>query len=75
MACTVVSIFIHFFFTACFMFMLLEALHMYVFVAYVVKKRGMCSRVQYVMVGWGIAAFIVLFCMCFEFDNYGGRYQ
>ena len=36
--CRIISILIHFFFTACFMFMLLESLHMYSLVAYVVKK-------------------------------------
>ncbi|KAG7154006.1 adhesion G-protein coupled receptor D1-like [Homarus americanus] len=73
--CTLVSILVHFFFTACFMFMFLEALHMYAFVAYVIKKEGMFSRVQNTLVGWGIAAIIILFCMCFEYENYGGSYH
>ncbi|XP_064091051.1 adhesion G-protein coupled receptor D1-like [Macrobrachium nipponense] len=74
-ACTVISILVHFFFTACFMFMLLEALHMYSLVAYVVKKDGMFSKAQNVLVGWGMAAFVVLVCMAFQLDNYGGDYH
>ncbi|KAK7081539.1 hypothetical protein SK128_018351 [Halocaridina rubra] len=73
--CRVVSIFVHFFFTACFMFMLLEALHMYSLVAFVVKKDGMFSRVQNTLIGWGVSAFVILCCMCFEFENYGGKYH
>ncbi|XP_053628486.2 putative adhesion G protein-coupled receptor E4P [Cherax quadricarinatus] len=73
--CTVVSILLHFFFTACFMFMFLESLHMYAYVAFVIKREGMFSRAQNVLVGWGVAAIIVLFCMCFQFSNYGGVYE
>ncbi|XP_045113461.1 adhesion G-protein coupled receptor D1-like [Portunus trituberculatus] len=73
--CRVISIFIHFFFTACFMFMFLEALHMYGYVAYVVKQDGMCSRVQNTLVGWGVATIILLFSICFEYENYGGEYH
>ncbi|XP_042860260.1 adhesion G-protein coupled receptor D1-like [Penaeus japonicus] len=73
--CRVISILIHYFFTACFIFMTLEALHMYSLVAYVVKKDGMFTRVQNTVLGWGLAAFIIMFCMCFEYDNYGGEYH
>ncbi|XP_064091063.1 adhesion G-protein coupled receptor D1-like [Macrobrachium nipponense] len=73
--CRAVSIFVHFFFTACFLFMMLEALHMYAFVGHVVKKDGMLSKVQNTLVGWGMAMFIVLCSMCFEFNNYGGKYH
>lgn len=73
--CRMISILVHFFFTACFMFMLLEALYMYSLVAYVVKKDGMFTKVQNTMLGWGMAAFIVLCCMCFEYPNYGGEYH
>ncbi|XP_050722164.1 adhesion G-protein coupled receptor D1-like [Eriocheir sinensis] len=73
--CRVISIFIHYFFTACFMFMFLEALHMYGYVAYVVKQNGMCSRVQNTLVGWGVATIILLFCICFQYENYGGKYH
>jgi len=70
-----VSIVLHFLFTAVFMFMLLEALHMYSLVAFIVKKDGMFTKTQNVAIGWGISTFIVLFTMCFEYDDYGGQYQ
>ncbi|ROT62788.1 hypothetical protein C7M84_019347 [Penaeus vannamei] len=54
---------------------MLEALHMYSLVAYVVKKDGMFTRLQNTLIGWGLAAFIIMFCMCFEYDNYGGEYH
>ncbi|KAF0301074.1 Adhesion G-protein coupled receptor D1 [Amphibalanus amphitrite] len=73
--CRIISILIHFFFTACFMFMLLESLHMYSLVAYVVKKDGLFTRVQNTLIGWGLSAFIVLVTMSFEYDNYGGVYH
>ncbi len=50
-ACQVISIFIHFFFTACFMFMFLESLHTYSLVAFVVKKNGLLTKTQNVVVG------------------------
>ncbi|KAK3861111.1 hypothetical protein Pcinc_032891 [Petrolisthes cinctipes] len=73
--CRAVSILIHFFFTACFMFMFLEALHMYGYIAYVVKSEGMCSKVQYILMGWGVSAIVVIFCMCFEYHDYGAPYH
>ncbi|CAL4061987.1 unnamed protein product, partial [Meganyctiphanes norvegica] len=73
--CRVVSIFIHLCFTACYVFIFLEALQMYSLVAYVVKKDGMFTRLQNTLVGWGLSSFIILFCMCFEYDNYGGKYH
>nr|XP_045582766.1 adhesion G-protein coupled receptor D1-like [Procambarus clarkii] len=73
--CTVVSILEHYFFTACFMFMFLEALHMYAYVAFVVKKDGMFTRAQNTLVGWGVSAIIILFCVCFQYSNYGGAYE
>ncbi|CAG0923099.1 unnamed protein product [Notodromas monacha] len=72
--CRVVSILLHFFFTATFAFMFLEALHMYSLVAYIVKKDGMLNRGQNMLVGWGLSAFVVLMTMCFCFDLYGGVY-
>lgn len=74
-ACRVVSIAIHYFFTVCFMFMFLEAIHMYGLVASVVKKKGLLATKQNIVVGWGIPAFIILFNMCFEYDNYGSTYH
>jgi hypothetical protein len=55
--------------------MLLEAVHMYSLVASVVKAGGMLSTKQNLVVGWGIPAFIVLFNMCFEYENYGTVYH
>lgn len=57
-ACIVVSIFIHFFFTACFVFMLLEAIHMYSLVAWVVRSDGLMSPLQNTVFGW-TAAFTI----------------
>lgn len=73
--CRVISIFIHFFFLACFMFMLLEALHVYVMVASVVHKNGMFSKLQNILLGWGMSAGIVLACIALEYENYGGKYH
>ncbi len=73
--CRVISICIHYFFTVCFTFMLLEAVHMYSLVASVVKSLGMLSTKQNIIVGWGIPAFIILFNMCFEYDHYGAEYH
>ncbi|XP_076034804.1 putative adhesion G protein-coupled receptor E4P [Oratosquilla oratoria] len=73
--CRIVSICVHLCFTACFFFIFLEALHMYSFVAYIIKKDGMLTRMQYVLVGWGCSCIIILFCMCFEYENYGGEYH
>lgn len=66
---------LHFLFTAVFMFMMLEALHMYSLVARVVRRDGLFSRAQNVCVGWGLSLFIVLFSMCYEYHNYGAEYQ
>ena len=54
-ACTLISIFIHFFFTACFVFMLLEAIHMYSLVAWVVRSDGLLSPLQNTVFGWTTA--------------------
>lgn len=69
------SIAIHFFFTACFCFMMLEALHMFSIIGYVVRKDGLCARLQYTLVGWGLAVSIVFICVSFQYQNYGGEYQ
>jgi len=74
-SCKVISIAIHYFFTVCFVFMFLEAIYMYGLVASVVKNSGMLATKQNIFIGWGIPAFIILFNMCFEYDNYGGTYH
>ena len=48
--CRVISIAIHYFFTVCFMFMFLEAIHMYGLVASVVKMKGMLATKQNIVV-------------------------
>ncbi|CAG0882076.1 unnamed protein product [Cyprideis torosa] len=73
--CRIISILIHFFFTSCFMFMFLEAVHMYSLVAYVVKKDGMFSSIQNIIIGWGIAGIVVTVTMCFAFKGYGSEYM
>ena len=54
--CRIISILIHFFFTATFVFMLLEAIHTYSIVAFVVRKNGILNRAQNVIVGWLVSA-------------------
>ncbi|KAF2363264.1 GPCR family 2 secretin-like [Trinorchestia longiramus] len=73
--CRIVSIALHLLFTAVFMFMMLESLHMYSLVGFVVKRNGMLTPVQNVLVGWGVPTLIVLITMCFEYDNYGAEYH
>ena len=73
--CKVISIAIHYFFTVCFTFMFLEGVYLYGLVASVIKKNGMLATKQNIVIGWGMPAFIILFNMCFEYDNYGGTYH
>jgi len=73
--CKVISIAIHYFFTTCFTFMFLEAIYLYGLVASVIKKNGMLATKQNIVIGWGLPAFIILFNMCFEYENYGGTYH
>ena len=73
--CRVVSILIHFFFTAAFMFMFLESLHVYAQVAYVVKKNGLLSKRQNILVGYGIPLGVVLVSVALNLYGYGGLYR
>jgi len=73
--CKIVSVLLHFFFTAVFMFMFLEALHTYSLVAFVVKKHGLFSRRQNVIIGWGVPLGIILISMGLFLDQYGGKYH
>ena len=50
-------------------------IYLYGLVASVIKKNGMLATKQNIIIGWGIPAFIILFNMCFEYDNYGGTYH
>ena len=55
--------------------MMLEALHCYSILAYVVRKGGLLTKVQNIVVGWvGSAAIVLMVCSkCFE--DYGGDYH
>ena len=73
--CRIISILIHFFFTTSFMFMLLESVHTYSLVAFVVKKNGMLTKTQNVVCGWGLSIAIILLVASLQFNNYGGDYH
>jgi len=73
--CRLFSILIHMFFTTCFVFMCLEALHTYSLVAFVVKKNGMLTKLQNVAIGWGVGVGITLIVVSLEYKNYGGEYH
>lgn len=73
--CRIFSILIHLFFTTCFVFMFLEALHTYSLVAFVVKKNGLLTKTQNVLTGWGSGLGIILLIVSKEYKNYGGEYH
>ena len=72
--CRFISILIHFFYTSAFSFMFLESLHLFSLVGNIVKSGGIMSKWQNVLFGWLIPLLIVLFNVCFEYENYGGTY-
>ena len=55
--------------------LLFPAIYLYGLVASVIKKNGMLATKQNIVIGWGLPAFIILFNMCFEYENYGGTYH
>ena len=73
--CRLESILTHLCFTACFCFMLLESLHNYSILAFVVKKDGMLTKLQNVVVGWGTSLAIVLLVASVCYNDYGGTYH
>jgi len=75
LVCKIISIFIHYFFTTAFVFMLLEAIHTYSIVAYVVRKNGILSRAQNVVTGWLVSTGITLIVVGLHYDDYGGKYH
>ncbi|GAB6029539.1 hypothetical protein CHUAL_005289 [Chamberlinius hualienensis] len=75
MTCRIVSIGLHFFFTACFAFAFLESVHMYSLVAFVVQKNGLMTPAQNVLTGWGISIVVMLFSICFHYTDYGAPYH
>eukprot|EP00090_Calanus_glacialis_P040812 TRINITY_DN7141_c0_g1_i1.p1 TRINITY_DN7141_c0_g1~~TRINITY_DN7141_c0_g1_i1.p1 ORF type:complete len:514 (-),score=67.49 TRINITY_DN7141_c0_g1_i1:139-1680(-) len=73
--CRLFSILIHLFFTTCFVFMCLESLHTYSLVAFVVKKNGLLTKMQNIVIGWGVGLGITLVVVSLEYKNYGGEYH
>ncbi|KAG8201660.1 hypothetical protein JTE90_012726 [Oedothorax gibbosus] len=73
--CQIVSIALHLFFTACFMFLFLESLHVYSLVAFVVPRNGILNRLQNMLVGWGVSVLIVVVGVCFFLEFYGSKYH
>ena len=57
------------------MFMLLEAVHTYSLVAFVVKKNGMLTKAQNVFAGWILSIAVILIVASLQFENYGGDYH
>ena len=55
--------------------MMLEALHCYSILAYVVRKGGLLTKVQNIVVGWVGSASIVLIVCSKCFEDYGGDYH
>lgn len=55
--------------------MLLEALHAYSLVAFVVKRNGILSKLQNILLGWGYALANILIVLGLDFDDYGGLYH
>ncbi|GFV86977.1 adhesion G-protein coupled receptor D1 [Trichonephila clavipes] len=73
--CRLVSIALHFFFTACFMFLFLETMHVYSMVAFVVPRNGLLNRFQNMLVGWGASLLILIVTVCFFLDDYASSYH
>ena len=65
------------YFRICNAYLVLHILGIYLYglVASVIKKSGMLATKQNIIIGWGVPAFIILFNMCFEYENYGGTYH
>lgn len=55
--------------------MLLEAIHLYSLVAWVVKAGGLMSKGQNMLFGWLLPLVILLFNLSFQYENYGGQYH
>ena len=55
--------------------MLLEAIHTYSLVAFVVKRNGLLTRTQNVLSGWMLSIAIILIVASLQFENYGGEYH
>ena len=55
--------------------MFLESLHTYSILAHVVKKDGLLTNAQNIVVGWGISIAIVCLVCSFYYEDYGGSYH
>ena len=55
--------------------MLLEALHNYSLLAHVVRKDGMLTKLQNVVVGWITSVAIVLIVCSLCYEDYGATYH
>ena len=55
--------------------MLLESLHNYSILAYVVRKDGMLTKAQNFVVGWGFSLAVILLVCSVEYEDYGGPYH
>ena len=55
--------------------MLLEAIHTYSLVAFVVKRNGLLTKTQNVLSGWMLSVAIILIVASLQFENYGGEYH
>ena len=43
-------------------------------VAFVVKKNGLLTKLQNIVIGWGVGVGITLVVVSLEYKNYGGQY-
>lgn len=75
MMCKIISMLLHLMFLTCFMFMMLEAVHMYAMVAYVVKKDGYFTKLQNILVGWLVPVALVGLSVAVDYADYGSPYQ
>ena len=57
------------------MFMLLESIHTYSLVAFVVKRNGMLTKAQNVISGWVLSVAVILIVTSMQYENYGGDYH
>ena len=55
--------------------MLLEAIHTYSLVAFVLKRNGLLTKTQNVLSGWMLSIAIILIVASLQFENYGGEYH
>ncbi|XP_071959445.1 adhesion G-protein coupled receptor D1-like [Antedon mediterranea] len=69
--CTGIAIFMHYFFLVVFMWMAVEAMHMYSKVRNLTHGRSRRKFHVYYPIGWGIPAIIVIVTMAVRLEGYG----